>query len=199
MKTKGSLIMAAAVVCFFSLVFSAGCISEFQKIISGEKAASSGEQAPSARDGAQKKAGTGEKAEKGRTGKAETITEADIESDDAGAREYFFHRIKWQGESLSIIAKWYLGDFDKWKLLSEINPGLDPQALQVGDRVRIPADGVKTSVIMPKDFLEAFVRRENKDVTGEKQKRTEQEADRSSKESGMEEPELFGPKGLNEE
>ena len=43
-----------------------------------------------------------------------------------------------KGETLYGIAKRHLGDGNRWMEIVEANPGLDPDALQVGQRIRIP-------------------------------------------------------------
>lgn len=81
---------------------------------------------------------------------------ASVEKKQSGS-EFRVHRIRWKGETLSIIAKWYMGRIDDWKTLADINPELDPQNLQKGEKVRIPSEKLKTSVPMPRDFLEAYI------------------------------------------
>ena len=33
------------------------------------------------------------------------------------------HKVRYPGESVSIIAGWYTGEIDNWKVLAEVNPG----------------------------------------------------------------------------
>ncbi len=115
---------------------------------------------------------------------------------EAETNEFLFHRIRWQGETLSIIAKWYTGSMEDWKLLSRINPGLAPQNLQVGEKVKIPANRVKTSVEMPRDFVRTLAANSGnseKQDSGNTEKEDKPPADKAEKE-----PELFGPKELND-
>jgi hypothetical protein len=66
---------------------------------------------------------------------------------------YYEHKVKWTGESLSIIAKWYTSSFENWKMLAKINPGMDPNRIQIGEKVRIPEDLIKTQKPMPESFV----------------------------------------------
>jgi len=75
---------------------------------------------------------------------------------------YYEHRVKWKGESLSIIAKWYTGNAENWKVLSKINPGMDPNRIQIGERVRIPENLLKNQKPMPESFVASFAREEKK-------------------------------------
>ena len=43
------------------------------------------------------------------------------------------------GDSLQRIARRVLGDANRWAVLRDLNPGIDPLRLQVGDRLRVPA------------------------------------------------------------
>ncbi|GEM_PF-5739215 len=88
---------------------------------------------------------------------------------------YYIHTVKYEGESLSLISKWYLGNFKDWKLLSRYNPELDPDNIHVGDRVRIPKKRMKTFKPMPETLLNG-----NNKI---KKKKTEKKA-----------MELYGPK-----
>ncbi len=52
----------------------------------------------------------------------------------------FLHTVRWSGETLSIIAKWYTGNPENWEALTKANPGLKPNRIFVGDKILIPAD-----------------------------------------------------------
>ena len=51
---------------------------------------------------------------------------------------YFKHTVRWSGESLSLIAKWYTGSFQNWKKLAKANPRLKPNYIKLGDVIWIP-------------------------------------------------------------
>jgi LysM repeat protein len=66
---------------------------------------------------------------------------------------YYEHKVKWKGESLSMIAQWYTGNAENWKVLAKINPGIDPNRIQMGERVRVPENLMKTKNPMPERFV----------------------------------------------
>jgi len=52
--------------------------------------------------------------------------------------ESFIHTVKWPGETISIVAKWYTGNVNHWKQIAKINPGLDPKKIVIGNKISIP-------------------------------------------------------------
>jgi len=62
---------------------------------------------------------------------------------------YFEHRVKWSGETLSLIAKWYTGHYGGWKAIAQANPGLNPNRIAVGDIINIPPEMMKTKKPLP--------------------------------------------------
>jgi len=48
------------------------------------------------------------------------------------------------GETLSSIAERTLGDAQAWRRIAQANPGIDPDALRIGQRLTIPADSART-------------------------------------------------------
>ena len=67
--------------------------------------------------------------------------------------DFFNHTIKWPGENLGIIARWYTGSFKNWMYLVEANPGINPRRIEIGDSILIPKDLMKTRRPMPIEFL----------------------------------------------
>ena len=59
------------------------------------------------------------------------------------------HTVRWPGESLSLIAKWYTGSFMNWKKLAGANPGINPDLIKANDVILIPSDLVKTREPLP--------------------------------------------------
>jgi hypothetical protein len=94
------------------------------------------------------------------------------------------HTVRWPGESLSIIAKWYTGSLDNWKALAEANPDLDPERITMGAKICIPEDMLQTRVPMPQDFVTSMG---EKPDTASPDQETAEEAE-------QEKPRLFGPK-----
>jgi hypothetical protein len=79
------------------------------------------------------------------------------EADQTQQPECFVHTVKWPGETLSHIAKWYTGKFGNWKILADANPGLNPNKIYSGNEIRIPEDVLNTRKPLPKDFLARFI------------------------------------------
>ena len=79
-------------------------------------------------------------------------------SDSASTSEqesYYAHKVRWEGETLSLIAKWYTGDQRNWKALAKANPWLNPNDISTGHKIFIPRNLLKTSKRMPHDFVPA--------------------------------------------
>ncbi len=72
---------------------------------------------------------------------------------------YYRHKVRYSGESLSIIAEWYTGDVENWRYLAKVNPKLDPDHIRIGTKIRIPNNLLRTRKRMPKDFVEAAAKR----------------------------------------
>jgi len=70
---------------------------------------------------------------------------------------FFIHRVRWPGETLSVIAKWYTGSLKNWKALSKANPTLDLNRMEIGANVFIPEDLLKSHKPMPFSFLSSSV------------------------------------------
>jgi hypothetical protein len=66
---------------------------------------------------------------------------------------YYVHIVRWEGESLSAISRWYIGNYKYWRLLAKHNPELDPYNIHIGDRVWIPKDKMKVFRQMPEEFI----------------------------------------------
>jgi len=65
----------------------------------------------------------------------------------------FFHQVRWEGETLSLIAKWYTGDWRNWKALAEVNPWVEPNNMFAGVKVKIPRQLLKNKKRMPREFV----------------------------------------------
>ena len=66
------------------------------------------------------------------------------------------HKVRYPGESVSIIAGWYTGDIENWKILAEVNPGLNPNVIHEGMKINIPESILKKRDPMPKEFVDSF-------------------------------------------
>ena len=66
---------------------------------------------------------------------------------------YFEHRVKWSGETLSLIARWYTGNYGNWKAIARANPGLNPNRISVGNIIYIPPEMMKTKNPLPRKVI----------------------------------------------
>ena len=66
---------------------------------------------------------------------------------------YYEHKVRWEGETLSLIAKWYTGSQKNWKVLAKDNPWLEPNNLSTGHKIFIARNLLKTKKPMPRDFV----------------------------------------------
>ena len=62
---------------------------------------------------------------------------------------YYEHRVRWEGETLALIAKWYTGDSDNWRVLAKFNPKLNPNRIKLGDRICVPKSLLQTREPLP--------------------------------------------------
>jgi hypothetical protein len=75
---------------------------------------------------------------------------------------HLVHRVRWSGESLSLIAKWYTGKLNNWKILAHFNPKLKPDRIFVGQEILVPEGLLKTRKPMPRSFVGQFARQSKK-------------------------------------
>ena len=113
---------------------------------------------------------------------------------------FYIHRVRWQGETLFIISRWYTGSGKNWKALSKANPKLNPNLMIINENIFIPEDLMKSRKPMPLSFLSSFIRKKNAPSFQSNKPSNENhvtemfgpiEADLASIESGS--VELYGP------
>jgi hypothetical protein len=97
------------------------------------------------------------------------------------------HRVRFPGESVSIIAGWYTGEIDNWKVLAEVNPNINPNVINEGMKINIPESMLKTREPMTKEYVDSFYPKARP-----KPKGTGTRGQPST--PADEEPLLFGPK-----
>ncbi len=71
-------------------------------------------------------------------------------------REYFKHTVRWPGESLSLIARWYTGSSKNWRVLARANPHLNPNRIKSGNRVYIPPERLVTRKPLPQKLAAKY-------------------------------------------
>ena len=67
--------------------------------------------------------------------------------------DYFKHKVRWPGETMSLIAKWYTGRYGNWKALAKENPGLNPNRIVVGNVINIPTKMLKSKEPLPRKVV----------------------------------------------
>jgi len=78
--------------------------------------------------------------------------------------DYIEHVVRWQGETLSLISKWYTGKFSNWRAIVEANPGLNPKRMRRGTIIKIPKELLKTQNPMPRSFVGKFYKKKEEPV-----------------------------------
>jgi hypothetical protein len=66
---------------------------------------------------------------------------------------YYEHRVKWSGETLALIAKWYTGHYGNWRAIARANPGLNPHRIALGDVICVPPEMMKTQKPLPQKVV----------------------------------------------
>ena len=95
---------------------------------------------------------------------------------------YLIHTIRWPGENLIRISRWYTGSGNNWLLLAKANPSIDPRRIRIGDSILIPENLLKTRDPMPISYLSIR--------SGQKRESPDSSAELPPKAENVE---LFGP------
>ncbi|MGA1844626.1 MAG: LysM peptidoglycan-binding domain-containing protein [bacterium] len=100
----------------------------------------------------------------------------------------YVHTVKWQGETLQVIAAWYTGNKENWQALSDANPVINPDRLSIGNQIFIPQELLKSREPLPREFIARLY---------EKPKKVKRETKKPAPQPAVdidEEFVLFGPK-----
>jgi len=73
--------------------------------------------------------------------------------------EFYVHKVRWSGETLSVITQWYTGTYKNWQTVARANPDLNPEMILYGDDILIPTELLKTNEPMPREFLRTSSRK----------------------------------------
>ena len=119
------------------------------------------------------------------TVRQETSPPPEIKTEPKPQETHIAHKVKWSGETLSIISLWYTGDQGNWKAIAQNNPNLNPSRIYLGNEILIPVVLLKTQNTLPKEYVDRFYSK----VKKEKPKPVPLPG-----QSSEEEPKLFGPK-----
>ena len=72
----------------------------------------------------------------------------------------YLHTVRWQGETLCLIAQWYTGSWKNWRTLADSNSGINPDRLVIGDKVVIPEELLKNRKPLPRDLVLSLAAKE---------------------------------------
>jgi len=67
--------------------------------------------------------------------------------------EFYVHKVRWPGETISLIAQWYTGSQRNWEIIVKANPGFDPKRMHIGDKILIPKEIIENREPMPQNYL----------------------------------------------
>ncbi len=82
--------------------------------------------------------------------KEEVVPEPVVYVEEVSRPSYMQHEVKYSGETLGLIARWYTGRTDNWKRIADVNSSIKPQRISIGDIILIPMDIVSQSDPLPK-------------------------------------------------
>jgi len=118
--------------------------------------------------------------------------------------EFYVHKVRWPGETISVIAQWYTGSQKNCEVIVKVNSDLDPKRMNIGAMILIPADILKTREPMPRKYLRASIPK--RDTSSSRAKPAKEfdktkAADSPEKDRGIAEfdkIELFDPQDIEE-
>ena len=85
----------------------------------------------------------------------------------------YVHEVRYSGETLISIAKWYTGSRDNWITIAKANPYLNPNRIFIGDNILIPENLLKRRDPMPLSFLNTSSRKKSAQTLPPKQQSVE--------------------------
>ncbi len=104
----------------------------------------------------------------------------------------FVHTVRWSGETLMIIAKWYTDKSDNWRALADANPHINPNRIFIANKISIPEKLLKTRQPMPREFVPQPGPKSKKvSKSPETLKATPPKKEKKEEKKG---PDLFGPR-----
>jgi len=104
--------------------------------------------------------------EKSRTSSISQATPRARPANGNGASGDYLHSVRWQGETLSLIAQWYTGSWKNWGALADANRAIDPNRLAIGDLVLIPEGLLKNRKPLPRDLVLSLAAKERAEQHG---------------------------------
>jgi hypothetical protein len=93
----------------------------------------------------------------------EPAPKATVEAKPKATEDSYVHTVKWNGETVSLIAGWYTGNTENWKALAQANPNIKANRIFAGNKILIPKTLLKTREPMPKEFVDRFYSKPKKE------------------------------------
>jgi hypothetical protein len=87
-------------------------------------------------------------------------TEAVFKPANTVNRPPYVHTVKYPGETLPIISKWYTGDESNWEAIAKANPYMDYEKMPEGARVFIPENLLKITDPLSEEFIAASIQKD---------------------------------------
>jgi hypothetical protein len=75
------------------------------------------------------------------------------------SRQPYVHTVKFPGETLRIISKWYTEDENNWEAIAKANPYMDYEKMTEGTRVFIPENLLKTTEPLSEEYISDFIQK----------------------------------------
>jgi hypothetical protein len=82
-------------------------------------------------------------------------------SPHAARHGYLVHRVM-PGETLGCITRWYSGSESQWRKVVTYNPGINPQALQVDNTIKVPLGLATAHTQQPRFSLASYCTAKNR-------------------------------------
>lgn len=77
-------------------------------------------------------------------------------SADSVNKPPYVHIVKYSGETLPILSKWYTGDVKNWEILADANPNIDFEQMIIGSRIFIPEALLKTRDSLTEEYIKIY-------------------------------------------
>jgi hypothetical protein len=71
-------------------------------------------------------------------------------------KKCYRHTVRWPGESMSLVARWYTGASKNWRKLAKANPRINPNRIKKGNVIVIPTKMLKTREPLPQKIAARY-------------------------------------------
>ncbi len=71
-------------------------------------------------------------------------------------KDCYRHTVRWPGECMSLIARWYTGSSNNWRKLARANSGINPNRIKRGNVILIPSRMLKTKEPLPQKLAARY-------------------------------------------